>query len=126
MIGNREIDFQVSLNDGKYTYILYKSGRHEALRYGESWRDLTGDGFIMALGQKIEQLIAALNEAAPPKELRDFQDKVRQTVMDMTGANVDGLAAIRETGANLRWRKSNKGWRICWMSNTIYVKSWAI
>ena len=45
----------IKLCDGKYKYIRDKDGQR-ALRYEEQWRDLTGDGFILAMAQEIERL----------------------------------------------------------------------
>ena len=41
-----EIDVKVDLCGGKYTYIRYKNGGQECLRYGEEWRNLTGDNLV--------------------------------------------------------------------------------
>jgi len=49
--------------DGKYTLIM-DAGNLRALRYGEAWRDLAGDGFVMALGHEIEELSGLLRDAA--------------------------------------------------------------
>ena len=46
----------VTVYDGKYTVKQYSNGRVEALRYGEKWRDCTGDGLILALVQRIYEL----------------------------------------------------------------------
>jgi len=46
---------RITVYDDKYTYIQDDSGSR-ALRYGEKWRDCTGDGFILALAQEIEEL----------------------------------------------------------------------
>lgn len=54
------IDYQVELLGGQYTYIRYKNGGQEALRYGDKWRNLTGDGFVYSLGAKVEELAAEL------------------------------------------------------------------
>jgi len=40
---------EMTLENGKYTLIRHEDGRMEALRYGEKWRDLTGDKLIAAL-----------------------------------------------------------------------------
>lgn len=53
---------RIDLYDGKYTYINDEKGQR-ALRYGEEWRDLIGDGFIMAMAQEIERLQEELEEA---------------------------------------------------------------
>lgn len=58
-----EIDFQINLYGDKYTYIRYKNGGQEALRYGEKWRSLTGDGFIYSLAAKIEEMSASIEQA---------------------------------------------------------------
>lgn len=53
----KEIDgvTHIEIEGGKYTLIL-DPGNLRALRYGEPWRSLIGDGFIMSLGQEIEEL----------------------------------------------------------------------
>jgi hypothetical protein len=43
---------QITVYDGKYTLIMEPTNLR-ALRYDEPWRDLVGDGFVMALGQEI-------------------------------------------------------------------------
>lgn len=48
----------ITLADGKYTVIQYDDGRLCALRYGEPWRDLTGDKLVLALAQEVERLRA--------------------------------------------------------------------
>jgi hypothetical protein len=45
-----------SVADGKYIVQCDGDGRMRALRYGEPWRDLTGDGMVLALVQEIERL----------------------------------------------------------------------
>lgn len=53
--------FRIDL-DNKYT-ILFKPGtQFEALRYGEKWRSLVGDGLILALCHEIIRLEEELNE----------------------------------------------------------------
>jgi ubiquinone biosynthesis protein UbiJ len=46
---------KIELDNGKYTYI-FEDGKHCALRYGEEWRNLTGDKFIYAMACEIERL----------------------------------------------------------------------
>ena len=46
---------EIILNDGKYKIILDKD-QFKALRYGEEWRDLTGDNLILFLCFEIEKL----------------------------------------------------------------------
>lgn len=46
---------RIELADGKYT-VIFDEGRLSALRYGEPWRDLTGDNLIYWMMVEIEQL----------------------------------------------------------------------
>ncbi len=51
---------RISVSDNKYT-VIHSDGRGlRALRYGDEWRDLTGDGLVLALAQEIEMLREAL------------------------------------------------------------------
>lgn len=52
----------ITVADGKYTLVM-DPGNFRALRYGEEWRDLCGDGLIMALGHEIETLREMLQAA---------------------------------------------------------------
>ena len=48
---------RIDVYDGKYTVILTDNGkRFRALRYGEEWRDLAGDGLVLAMFQRIQEL----------------------------------------------------------------------
>lgn len=48
---------RIDICDGKYTVILIDNGkRFQALRHGEEWRDLTGDGLVLAMFQRIQEL----------------------------------------------------------------------
>lgn len=44
----------VTVYDGKYRYTFDKDGAR-AFRHGKEWRDCTGDGFILALAQDLEE-----------------------------------------------------------------------
>lgn len=46
----------VSVYGGKYTVQCDGDGQMRCLRYGEVWRDLTGDGMVLALVQEIQYL----------------------------------------------------------------------
>lgn len=50
--------YRLQLLDGKYTIEHTNGANFKAYRHGSSevWRDLTGDGLILALVQKIEEL----------------------------------------------------------------------
>lgn len=69
----------ITVCDGKYT-LVFDPTNMRALRYGEPWRDLIGDGLVMALGQEILDLKEALRrilEATPEStnsaSIREFQ-----------------------------------------------------
>lgn len=47
---------KIELENGKYTVIHDNGCNFHALRYGEQWRDLTGDGLVLAMTQRIEDL----------------------------------------------------------------------
>ena len=46
----------VTVYDGKYTVILPANGGLKALRHGKEWRDLCGDGLVLALAQEVDKL----------------------------------------------------------------------
>lgn len=56
---------RIELEDGKYTYVQ-NGGEQYALRYGEPWRDLTGDKFTYCLAARIVEL-EELNKALQAK-----------------------------------------------------------
>ena len=53
----------VSVYGGKYKVVQDHKGRVSALRYGEVWRDCTGDGLILALAQEVDKLKALVKMA---------------------------------------------------------------
>ncbi len=53
-------NLSVTVADGKYTLVFTPDGHLSALRYGQPWRDLTGDGMVLALVQEVDKLRAAL------------------------------------------------------------------
>lgn len=46
---------QMDFEDGKFT-VIYDEGHFKALRYGQPWRDLTGDNLVYAMLVKAIQL----------------------------------------------------------------------
>lgn len=60
-----DYDLNVTIADGKYTVRAWNGEGLHALRYGQWWRDLAGDGLVLALAQEVESLRAELeNEQA--------------------------------------------------------------
>jgi hypothetical protein len=48
-------ELNVSICDGKYTVIQEPSGETRVLRYGEEWRDVTGDNVICGLAWELQE-----------------------------------------------------------------------
>lgn len=59
-----EATFRLKVCDGKYEYVRQPDFRAHVYRHGEEWRDVTGDGFILALVQRIEELEEAAGALA--------------------------------------------------------------
>lgn len=58
----KSTDSFIELDDGKYTVVLHEDYTFEALRYGEPWRDLTGDGMIFSMFLEIRLLRSKLED----------------------------------------------------------------
>ena len=46
---------RITIYDGKYTIIQAPTGRTRVLRYGEEWRDVTGDHVIGGLALELQE-----------------------------------------------------------------------
>ena len=46
---------RIATGDGKYEVVQEAGGALYANRYGERWRELTGDGLVLALACEIEE-----------------------------------------------------------------------
>ncbi|MFU8688454.1 hypothetical protein ACNA6I_01350 [Rossellomorea sp. FS2] len=55
---------RIDLEEGKYSVVneLSNGGGLRALRYGEEWRNLSGDGLILAMYHEIERLQEKVEE----------------------------------------------------------------
>jgi hypothetical protein len=60
---------RVQLENGKYTVILGNNGTMTCHRYGEPWRELTGDKLVYALAVEVQRLRGILEEAAERLQL---------------------------------------------------------
>lgn len=56
----------ITLCDGKYVVQHDNGMNFKALRYGEEWRSLTGDGLVLAMAQRITELETLLAAAETP------------------------------------------------------------
>lgn len=52
---NNQTKETLVFENGKYT-LTYDRGVMKALRYGEQWRDLTGDNLVAAMFNEIQEL----------------------------------------------------------------------
>ena len=59
---SNKLDVDVTVADGKYRVIMGPTTTLQALRYGQEWRKLDGDGLVLALAQEIEALQAKVME----------------------------------------------------------------
>lgn len=67
---------KVSICDGKYTIIQDASGRTNVLRYGESWRDVTGDNVVLGAAYEIDKLQSRIKRLE--KDLSDAYAEMRK------------------------------------------------
>ena len=56
---------KLEFDDGKYTLILHDNYSMDALRYGEPWRDLTGDNLVYCMLAEILRLQEQLDAKEP-------------------------------------------------------------
>ena len=84
---------QLNICEGKYTVIIdMQTGQAECLRYGEKWRDLTGDKMVLALFDTIVDLQGQCDER------QTAYDAAHSELVRMT----EQLAACRNVANELR------------------------
>ncbi len=91
----------VCVADGKYCVQCDGDGRMRALRYSQPWRDLTGDGMVLALVQEIQSLRGEITEAKAilRKDLdRDYDKK--DTLRTLVVVAVNSLHYARQSSPN--------------------------
>ena len=71
-------ELRMDFDDGKYTVVYYDNGKLVALRFGEVWRDLTGDKMVFWM----------LHEANQLREQRDELLKALAASMQHIATNV--------------------------------------
>ena len=77
----------ISICDGKYTVIQAPTGTTRVLRYGEEWRDVTGDNVIGGLAW----------------ELQEARDRIKR--LEEAG---DAVAAIIGPPGSAHWADENQ------------------
>lgn len=75
---------RIDLYAGKYTYVYNMDGSSKALRYGEEWRDTIGDGLILAMAQRIQELESRPHTGTPDQAavrlIADLQSLLKETI----------------------------------------------
>lgn len=84
----------INLCEDKYTLKVEESGAAVCLRYGEPWRDLTGDHLIGALIAEVEETREAY------ANLVSESNALRQKVIEQA-QDIRDLLALREKNTNL-------------------------
>lgn len=98
---------QLDICDGKYTVIIdMQTGQAECLRYGEKWRDLTGDKMVLAMFDTIVDVRGQCDELqtaydAAHSELRRMTDQLAacRAVANTTRTQCDELLAATQIAA---------------------------
>lgn len=65
---------RIDVAAGKYTVVHEHGTGLRALRHGEPWRDLSGDGLVLALAQEIEALQEQVQQLQRAQKQQDSQD----------------------------------------------------
>ena len=79
----------ITLGEGKYTIIYDKNNQYpvKCLRYGQDWRDLTGDNLIFYLCNKITELT---------ERLADKENEIENNILMESDYMSDELESIED------------------------------
>ena len=83
----------ISICDGKYTVIQAPTGTTRVLRYGEEWRDVTGDNVIGGLAWELQEARDRIKRLE--EELMDTKNKHAVLVADVV-LNEDRAERIKQ------------------------------
>ena len=61
---------RVSVDGGKYTYVITETNAH-VLRYGELWKDATGDKFTYSMAAEIEYLREQVEKLTKERDIKE-------------------------------------------------------
>lgn len=84
----------VVICDGKYAIIQDESGNTNVLRYGEGWRNVTGDNVILGAAYEIDKLREHI------KRLEEAGDAMEKYIHDQTNTRFIICA--------IRWREAKE------------------
>ncbi len=71
---------RVSVEDGKYTYVITETNAH-VLRYGELWRDATGDKFTYCMAAEIESLREQVEKLTKERDTEIARNRPLQSLV---------------------------------------------
>jgi hypothetical protein len=100
--------YKVILEGGKYTVQHNHGTEFRASRYGLHWRDLTGDGLVLALVQHIESLEEKLQES--DNRASQFADDINRHSIrfgETEQALIDALKLIWSTPVNDKYLEAS-------------------
>lgn len=84
---------KLTVGEGKYTFIFEENtGKFRCLRYGKEWRDLVGDGAVLALVQ----------------ELHDLKQNVENSRVSMEQMEAVNTKLVKVTRANEELNRTNQ------------------
>ncbi len=112
-------ELNVSICDGKYTVIQEPTGGTRVLRYGEEWRDVTGDNVICGLAWELQEsrkcikrleesrTVAAANSLANMLSYEDAITKIKR--LEKAGDDLESWLD-RKTPFTIRnnWREAKE------------------
>lgn len=104
----------VTLDNGKYK-IVNDNGVVKAYRHGEEWRDLTGDGLILALLNKVE----TLEDKARYKE--DVAEAASDIAKERHNTPYSSEKYIMDLGDSFEIERYDDGWDYSSGTSSFYV-----
>lgn len=84
---------EINLLEGKYTY-RYKDGFQTVDRYGENWRDITGDKFIYCMAARIKELEMQILQATA--DLNHLKPDPACDISCMLYCSMEGKARLED------------------------------
>ncbi len=82
---------QRSFDNGKYT-VINNNGLLSALRYGEPWRELTGDNLVAAMLHEVDHLHEVNSELFEALQMLLSYTKACEGMLNCTPAGQIGIA----------------------------------
>lgn len=100
----------ISICDGKYTVIQAPTGTTRVLRYGEEWRDVTGDNVIGGLAWELQEARDRIKRLE--EELMDTKNKHAVLVADvvLNEDRAERIKRLEQAGDYLCAAAAFMGW----------------